>query len=275
MSEPIARESLTPNIDLEKLKTQFDLTGAKAFVPGGYGALGAAICWALAVQGADVAIAGPKGDKAEALAESIRAAGYRASGYALDAKSVPAIESVTAKIAGDLGGIDILVNCVGIQREQKLLEVTEETFDLMYETNLKAGMFLGQAVARIQIESGTKGRHIHLLSVRSQLALRGRGYSAYCSTKGGLLMLVKQHAMELAPHGITVNGVAPTFIQSDRIKPHLDKAEFRDFILDRNPLGRIGDPIEVTGPIITFAAPAGGYITGQVIYVDGGVTASQ
>ena len=88
-------------------------------------------------------------------------------------------------------------------------------------------------------------------------------------------MLVKQHAMELAHHGITVNGVAPTFIQSDRIKPHLDNAEFKEFILERNPLGRIGDPIEVTGPVITLAAPAGSYMTGQVIYVDGGVTASQ
>lgn len=275
MSEPIVRESLTPTIDLEKLKTQFDLTGAVAFVPGGYGALGAAICWALAVQGAFVTVAGPNRGKAEALAADIRAAGFQAAGYALDARSVGDIRTVAEGIATEHGGIDILVNCVGIQREQKLLEVTEETFDLMYETNLKAGMFLGQAVARIQIEAGKPGRHIHLLSVRSQLALRGRGYSAYCSTKGGLLMLVKQHAMELAPHGITVNGVAPTFIQSDRIKPHLENADFRDFILDRNPLGRIGDPTEVTGPVITFAAPAGSYMTGQIIYVDGGVTASQ
>ena len=88
-------------------------------------------------------------------------------------------------------------------------------------------------------------------------------------------MLVKQHAMELAPHNITVNGVAPTFIQSDRIRPHLERGEFHDFILKRNPLGRIGDPIEVVGQVITFAANAGAYITGQVVYVDGGVTASQ
>ena len=132
-----------------------------------------------------------------------------------------------------------------------------------------------QAVARHQVERGIAGRHIHLLSVRSQLALAGRGYSAYCSTKGGLLMLVKQHAMELAPHNITVNGVAPTFIQSDRIKPHLDKPEFRDFMLERNPLGRIGTPTEVAGQVIALAAPAGSYITGQIVYIDGGVTASQ
>ncbi len=167
------------------------------------------------------------------------------------------------------------MNCVGIQREQPILEVTPETFDLMYETNLRAAMFLGQAAARHQIAAGRGGRQIHLLSVRSQLALRGRGYSAYCATKGGLLMLVRQHAVELAPHGITVNGVAPTFIRSDRIAPHMARPAFRDFVLERNPLGRIGDPIEVAGPVVALAADAGSYITGQVVYIDGGVTASQ
>jgi NAD(P)-dependent dehydrogenase (short-subunit alcohol dehydrogenase family) len=88
-------------------------------------------------------------------------------------------------------------------------------------------------------------------------------------------MLVKQHAMELAPHNITVNGVAPTFIQSDRIRPHLEREKFRDFILERNPLGRIGNPVEVVGQVIAFASPAGSYMTGQTVFIDGGVTASQ
>jgi NAD(P)-dependent dehydrogenase (short-subunit alcohol dehydrogenase family) len=271
----IAGASLTPVIDVDGLRRQFDLGDRVAFVPGGYGALGSAISWALAVQGATVAVAGPSQENAERLATEITEAGFRARGWALDARSVTAIRQVTEAVVGALGRIDILVNCVGIQREQSLLDVTEEAFDLIYETNLKSGMFLGQAVARHQIDAGVAGRHIHLLSVRSQLALRGRGYSAYCSTKGGLLMLVKQHAMELAPHNITVNGVAPTFIQSDRIRPHLERAEFRDLILARNPLGRIGEPSEVAGPVVALAAAAGSYVTGQVIYVDGGITASQ
>jgi gluconate 5-dehydrogenase len=155
------------------------------------------------------------------------------------------------------------------------MEVSEAIFDEVYETNLKSAMFLAQAVARHQIAAGNGGRHVHILSVRAQLALRGRGYSAYCATKGGLLMLVKQHAMELAPHNITVNGVAPTFIQSDRIRPHLEREKFRDFILERNPLGRIGNPVEVVGQVIAFASPAGSYMTGQTVFIDGGVTASQ
>lgn len=269
------RPSLTPKVDLAALARQFDLTGRVAFVPGGYGALGEAIAWALALRGAFVAVAGPTAAKAERLAADIREAGFRAAGWGLDARSVTDIRAVTAAVAEVAGPIDILANCVGIQREQRLLDVTEETFDLVYETNLKSAMFLGQAVAAQQIAAGRGGRQIHLLSVRSQLGLRDRGYSAYCATKGGLLMLVRQHAAELAPHGITVNGIAPTFIQSDRIRPHLDRPEFHRFIVERNPMGRIGEPIEVAGPLVALAADAGSYVTGQIIYVDGGVTASQ
>ena len=275
MSAPDAGTSLTPRVDVAALDRLFDLTGTRAFVPGGYGALGEAIAWGLARYGAAVAIAGPKAVKAETLAADIAASGATARGYGLDARRPEDISEVVDTVTDDFGGIDIMVNCVGIQREQRLLEVTEDVFDEVYETNLKSAMFLAQSVARAQIAAKRGGRHIHILSVRSQLALRDRGYSAYCATKGGLLMLVKQHAMELAPHNITVNGVAPTFIQSDRIRPHLERDEFRRFILDRNPLGRIGDPVEVVGQVIAFAARAGSYMTGQVVYVDGGVTACQ
>jgi NAD(P)-dependent dehydrogenase (short-subunit alcohol dehydrogenase family) len=268
-------QSLTPALDVAALARQFDLDGLVAFVPGGYGALGEAVCWALAVHGARVAVAGPSGAKAEALARSLGAAGYDARGYDLDARVVTDIQRVVDAVATDFGAVDVLVNCVGIQREEPLLEVTEEAFDFVYETNLRSAMFIAQAVARHQIARGAGGRHIHLLSVRSRLGLRERGYSAYCATKGGLLMLVRQHAMELAPHDITVNGVAPTFIQSERIRPHLERDEFRKFIVSRNPMRRIGEPAEVAGPVVALAAPAGSYVTGQVIYVDGGVTASQ
>ncbi len=273
--ESVVPERLTPAIDIGALKAQFDLTGQVAFVPGGYGALGQAVCWALAVHGAKVAVAGPSQQRAEQMAGELRDYGYEARAWTLDAANVTDISRVVADVSGDLGDIDVLVNCVGIQQEQGLLDVTEESFDHMYRTNLKSAMFLAQAVARRQVERAIGGRHIHLLSVRSKLALRDRGYSAYCSTKGGLLMLVRQHAMELAPHNITVNGIAPTFIQSDRIRPHLEKKDFREFILARNPLGRIGDPIEVAGPVVSLAAPAGSSVTGQVLYVDGGVTACQ
>jgi NAD(P)-dependent dehydrogenase (short-subunit alcohol dehydrogenase family) len=267
--------SLTPKIDLPTIDRLFDVEGLRVLIPGGYGALGEAISWGFARHGATVAIAGPSLSKAQTLAESIRELGLPSHALKLDAKDSRQIADAVDIASETMGGIDVLVNCVGIQREQSILSVTPEVFDEVYSVNLRSAMFLGQEVARRQIAAGIGGRHIHLLSVRSKLALRDRGYSAYCATKGGLLMLVKQHAMELAPHGITVNGVAPTFIQSDRIRPHLEREEFREFIIERNPLGRIGDPVEVVGQIIALAAPAGAYITGQTIYIDGGVTASQ
>jgi NAD(P)-dependent dehydrogenase (short-subunit alcohol dehydrogenase family) len=270
-----AQAGLTPEIDQARIARLFDFKGQRVFIPGGYGALGEAIALAMAGHGAVVAIAGRNLIKADTLAERVAEAGGTAYGFQLDAREVGSIRKTTAEAIAAMGGIDILVNCVGIQVEQTLMDVTEEAFDNVYRTNLKSAMFLAQETARDQIERGQGGRQIHILSVRAQLALRGRGYSAYCATKGGLAMLVKQHAMELAPHAITVNGVAPTFIQSDRIKPHLDRPEVRDFILQRNPLGRIGAPLEVAGQVIAFAAPAGSYITGQIVYVDGGVTASQ
>jgi NAD(P)-dependent dehydrogenase (short-subunit alcohol dehydrogenase family) len=266
---------LTPRVDIAALDRLFDLEGRRVFIPGGYGAIGEAVAWGFARRGALVAVAGPSGEKAEALSAQICAAGGKVCALQLDARRPAQIAESVDRLVADWGGIDVLVNCVGIQREQRLLEVTEEVFDDVYETNLKSAMFLAQAVARHQIAAGKGGRHVHILSVRAQLALRGRGYSAYCATKGGLLMLVKQHAMELAPHNITVNGVAPTFIQSDRIRPHLERERFRDFILERNPLGRIGEPIEVVGQVIAFASPAGSYMTGQTVFIDGGVTASQ
>lgn len=268
-------EKLTPAVDLSALGKLFDVSGKKVFLPGGYGALGEAIAWGFAQNGAHVAIAGPKYEKAITLANAISAEFGLADGFAMDARDTEEIAAVTDQVAQRLGGIDILVNCVGVNKEQKLADVTPDVFDSMYETNLRSAMFLAQAVARHQIAAGQGGRQIHLASVRSQLALRDRGYSAYCATKGALVMLVKQHAMELAPHGITVNGVAPTFILSERIRPHLEREEFCDFILERNPLGRIGDPVEVVGQVIALAAPAGSYITGQTIYIDGGVTACQ
>jgi NAD(P)-dependent dehydrogenase (short-subunit alcohol dehydrogenase family) len=167
------------------------------------------------------------------------------------------------------------VNCVGTQIEEPLLEVTEAAFDSVYAVNLKAAMFLGQSVARYQVAEGIAGRHIHMLSVRSRLGLRGRGYSAYVASKGGLEALICQHAVELAPHGITLNGVAPTFVRTELVREYLEDPEFRGALEARIPLGRIAEPSDVVGPVMFFASPAASLVTGQVLFVDGGISASQ
>jgi NAD(P)-dependent dehydrogenase (short-subunit alcohol dehydrogenase family) len=269
-------DRITPTLNpAEELANLFDLDGQVAFVPGGTGGLGEAIAWGLAQAGAAVVVAGREADKANELARALVQAGHRAGAVAFDATDVAEIKRAVDHTAAEFGRIDILANCIGMQIEQPLAEVTEEAFDRVYETNLKSAMFLAQATARHQTATGRGGRQIHLLSVRAQLGLRGRGYSAYASTKGGLVMLIKQHALELAPHQITVNGVAPTFVYTEMIRHVMERPDFRAELERRIPLGRIADPKDVVGPVLFFAAPASGFVTGQVLYVDGGITASQ
>src|ERR671913_410951 len=245
----------------------FDLSGKTAFVPGGTSGLGEAIAWGLALSGASVLIAARDRGKAERLAGAIeKGAKTQVGGVPLEVTSLASIEEATAQAHDRLGRIDILVNSVGIQIEQPLLEVTEEAYDKVYATNLKSAMFLAQAVAKRQVAAAQGGRQIHLLSVRSQLALRGKGYSAYCSTKGGLVMLIKQHAMELAPHGITVNGIAPTFVYTEMIRHVMENPKFRRALHRRIPLGRIANPKDVVGAALFFAAPASDFVTGQILY---------
>jgi NAD(P)-dependent dehydrogenase (short-subunit alcohol dehydrogenase family) len=272
-----APAGITPMVNFSReLAGLFDLSGKTAFVPGGTGGLGEAISWGLALAGAAVAIGARDRDKAERLAQTI-AAGTKSKifGVSIEVTDLGSIEAATAEADEKLGSLDIFVNCVGIQIEQSLLDVTEDAFDRVYNTNLKAAMFMAQAVAKRQVAARRGGRQIHLLSVRSQLGIRGKGYSAYCSTKGGLVLLVRQHAMELAPHGVTVNGVAPTFVNTELIRHVYERPEFRDQILARIPLGRIANPKDVVAPVLFLAAPGAEFITGQVLYVDGGITASQ
>jgi len=253
----------------------FDLKGKVAFIPGGYGALGEAIAWALARQGAGVVIAGRDAAKAQALAAQLRAADLPATGIAMDAHSVASIRSAVDGTVAAFGAIDVLMNCVGIQREEPLLEVTEDAWDEVTDVNLKAALFTAQAVARHQVAAGRGGRHVHLLSVRGHLGLRDRGYSAYCATKGGLVMLIRQHAMELARHRITVNGIAPTVVRSEMARHWLDNPVTAKAIVERIPLGRVAEPRDIAGAAVFFCAPASDFITGQVLYADGGITAGQ
>jgi len=239
------------------------LKGKLAFVPGGYGGLGIAICRGLAEQGAKVIIGGRDAAKAKALAAKVKG-----EAVALDVRSVDAIRKTVAS----LPRVDLFINCTGVQREQAIDEVTEEAWDEVLGTNLKAAMFLAQAVAKRQKRGG---KQVHLLSVRAQLGLRGRGYSAYCSAKGGLAMLVRQHACELAPRGICVNGVAPTVVRTRMGAHWLKNPKTRAWLEERIPLGRVAEPEDVVGAVLFFCSPAADYVTGQILYVDGGITASQ
>ena len=267
---------MTAQIDYTReLAAQFRLDDLVAFVPGGYGGIGEAVCWGLALAGATPVIVGRNAEKAETLAAAIRSAGLRADVAVADAEDLESMRSAVDRTHSQHGRLDLLVNCIGIQREELLADVSEEKFDEIYRVNVKAAMFVAQACARHQVAGGRGGAQVHLLSVRAQLAMRGRGYSAYCATKGALVMLIKQHASELAPHGIRVNGVAPTVVATKMGQHWLDNETTRRYLLERIPMGRVAEPKDVVGPVLFLCAPAAGFMTGQVLYVDGGITASQ
>lgn len=251
------------------------LAGKTVFVAGGTGVIGEAISRGLALAGAKVAVGGPDDARLHEVTNAIAKSGGVVQAVPFDARSVKDIARAVDGVCDHFGRCDILVNSVGIHREQLLLEATEESYDSVIALNLKAAMFLGQAVARRQVQAGQGGKQVHLLSVRASLGLMGKGYSAYTSSKGGLAMLVKQHAVELAPHRINVNGVAPTFVKSEMANHVLADPIAGKKLLERIPMGRVADAEDIVGPTLFFCGPGSEFVTGQILYVDGGLTACQ
>jgi NAD(P)-dependent dehydrogenase (short-subunit alcohol dehydrogenase family) len=263
----------------DALRGWFGLDGRVAIVPGGTGDIGSALAWGLARAGAQVAVCGRDGERTERLAEELRAAGHQAIGLSMDLHRVDDIQRAVDSVARRFGAIDLLVNCAGIQREERLFDVSEDAFDELVQVNLKGAMFLAQSVARHQVSAvqagRAPGRQLHLLSVRSLLGMRDRGYSAYCATKGGLVALIRQHAVELSAWGITVNGLAPTVVRGRMGSHWLTNPDTREALLKRIPLGRVAEPADLVGAALYFCSPAAAFVTGQVLYVDGGITATQ
>ncbi len=253
----------------------FGLEGKVALVPGGYGGIGEAVCRGLAAAGAQIGVAGHNADRAQALTDALNAAGYSAFAAPFEASSVAEIRTMTDAVANHFGRLDILVNCVGLNREEKAEEITEENFDYVYTANLKSALFLAQAAAKHMIAGGEGGKQVHLGSVRTLLALRGRGYAAYCAAKGGLGTMCKQLAAEWAPHHINVNVVAPTFVRTEQVAAMLNDPEFYAALTARIPLGRVAEPEEVMQAVLFFVSSASNFVTGQTLYLDGGITATQ
>ena len=260
---------------MASLEALFRFDGKVALVTGGYGGIGEAVSRGLGRLGAKVAVTGHNGDKAAALARALENDGVDAYATAFDCVSVPETRRMVDEVAGHFGRLDILINCVGLNREEKAEDVTEEMFDHVVDVNLRSAMFQAQAAARHMIKQGGGGKQVHIGSVRTQLALRGRGYAAYCATKGGLAILCKQLAAEWAPHQINVNVVAPTFVRTQQVAHMLADETFYKALVARIPLGRIAEPDDVWHAVVFFISPASGFVTGQTLYLDGGITATQ
>jgi NAD(P)-dependent dehydrogenase (short-subunit alcohol dehydrogenase family) len=251
------------------------LDGKVALVTGGYGGIGEAVSAGLAQLGAKVAVAGHNLEKANSCVATLQLQGFDVYAAGFDVSSVAETRRMTDDVAAHFGRLDILVNCVGLNKEEKAEEATEEQFDYVMDVNLKGAMFQAQAAARHMIRQGAGGKQIHIGSVRTLLGLRGRGYAAYCASKGGLAILCKQLAAEWAPNQINVNVVAPTFVRTGLVAHMLADPSFYNGLIARIPLGRIAEPDDVRNAVLFFASSAADFITGQTLYLDGGITATQ
>ncbi len=260
-------------VPLNTYLNRYKLDDKVALVAGGAGGIGSAVCEGLAAFGTQVIVGDYFEGKAKQLAAKITADGGKAWGMKLNVLDVEATHQFVNRIAQRFGKIDILVNAVGTHIEAPAEEYREEDWDRVMNLNLKAAFFLSQAVATVQIPY-KEGKHIHVSSVRSFLGIH-RGYVAYCASKGGLNMMIKQLATEWAKYGITVNGIAPTFTRTELVKDYLEDPDFYNPLVARIPLGRICEPEDLAALTIFLAAPASDFITGQIIFADGGVTATQ
>ena len=256
---------------------RFRLDGRVAVVSGGTGGIGQRLSLAFAGVGAKVAVVGRSGAFASELQNSIEALG---SEVALISADVTKREDANRAIDGTMakfGRVDIIVNAVGGGAGTALYpaeEYPEDEWDRIMDLNLRSALFPTQAAARAMIAGGRGGRVLHISSVRGQLGIN-QGFSAYVAAKGAMNALTRQQATEWAKYGINVNAIAPTFVATPQVESLLADAEFKAKLLARIPLGRVAETDDLVGPVLFFCSDASAFVTGTVLNVDGGLTATQ
>ena len=255
----------------------FRLEGRVALVSGGGGAIGSAMALALAGAGAKVAVADRTQDRADASAERIRAAGGEALALAADVTDEADCDRIVAATLERFGRLDIVLNAVGGGAGKVLFDAEvypKDAWDWIYELNVRSTLLATQSAVRAMIAAGHGGRVINISSVRAALGINA-GYSAYVAAKGAISSLTRQWATEWAKHGINVNAISPTFVDTPQVAMLLDDPVFKAGIVARIPIGRVGGTDDLAGAVIFFASDASRFITGQILGIDGGLTATQ
>lgn len=255
----------------------FDLDGRVALVGGGGGAIGSAIATGLAAAGAAVAVLGRSKDRLDEAAAGVVEAGGRALAIPGDATVPEEAEGAVDATVDEFGRIDIVVNAIGGGAGEVLFDAEEypgEAWDWIMELNVRSTLLPTQAAVRRMITQGEGGKVLNVSSVRGQLGIDA-GYSAYVAAKGAIDSLTRQWATEWAKHQITVNAIAPTFVDTPQVAMLLGDPEFKARLVSRIPVGRVGTTDDLMGAVLLFCSGASSFITGQVLTIDGGLTATQ
>ncbi|MBV8751739.1 MAG: glucose 1-dehydrogenase [Hyphomicrobiales bacterium] len=245
----------------------FRLDGRRALVTGAGRGIGLAAAAALAQAGAHVTLAARTKGEIEDAAAALRARGQTAEALVLDVSDVNAARQVVAAAAP----FQILVNNAGMNRPAPLAEVTVEDFDAIFALNVRAAYFMAQAVAMRLVEAKLPGSIINISSQMGHVGAARR--TVYCASKHAMEGFTKAMAIELAPHGIRVNTLGPTFVETPLTRPFFQNETFRKEVLSKIKLGRLGQVEDLTGAIVFLASDASALMTGSALVVDGGWTA--
>lgn len=250
----------------------FDLTGKVALVTGATHGLGMAMAKALAGAGARLVVNGNTPAKMESALAAYRQEGFEVKGYLFDVTNEPQVKENIEKIEREVGPISILVNNAGMIRRVPALEMEVEDFRKVLDVDLTGPFIMSKQVGRHMVER-RQGKIINICSMMSEL---GRDtVSAYAAAKGGLKMLTRNLATEWARHNIQVNGIGPGYFATEQTAPiRVGGHPFNEFILNRTPAGRWGDPDDLGGTTVFLASRASDFVNGQIIYVDGGILAT-
>lgn len=257
-------------MDTDILHELFSLKGRVALVTGASGGIGAALARGLARAGAAVALHGRSADRLAGVAGEVAGAGGVAAPFVGDLDDLAGLAPLVESVAAQLGPVDILVNCAGMNRRMPILDVTPEVYDSIMSTNLRSLYFLTRAVAAGMAERGG-GKIINIGSLTSTIGLAD--VSVYGMTKSAVAQLTRTMAIEWAERNIQVNCLCPGFIATELTAPLWANPERRRWMLDRMANKRPGRPDDLVGLAIYLASPASDYTTGQSFFVDGGFTA--
>ena len=239
-----------------------------AIVTGAARGIGRAIALRLAQEGADVAVVDVREEEGRQTAQAVEACGRRALYVYADVTQPAEVEQMVQATLDALGTVDILVNDAGICPFKPFLEISPELWGEVLDTNLKGYFLCSQAVARVMVARGIRGRIINISSISAIIG--GEQQAHYCASKGGINLLTKSMAIALGPHGITCNAVLPGTVETDINREALAEPVLRQTLTARTPLRRLGRPEDIAGPVVFLASDDAAYCTASLLVVDGG-----